>query len=148
MTTQEAFSTDEWASVLDGPVNAGMIVLTATRGGTLRETLAVSKTYVEARRLHGESELLDDIVASRPKAGHTRYHSADELREHGLRSLRDAVTVLEGKATAEEVDGYRRFVLTVAHNVAAAHREHGHSVSPAERRAIEQIGTAMAGRGS
>ena len=54
----------------------------------------------------------------------------DELRDNGLRHLRAAVALLESKATAEEVDEYRRFVLAVANKVAAAHREHGQSVSP------------------
>ncbi|MGN6524141.1 MAG: hypothetical protein ACTHMZ_13225, partial [Actinomycetes bacterium] len=111
MTTKAAFSPEEWKAVLEGPPSAGMIVVTAARGGMFREMMAMSKAYVAARELHGESELLDEIVAAKPKADHTRYRSFDELRENGLRHLRDAVALLESKATAEEVDGYRRFVL-------------------------------------
>ena len=54
-----------------------------------------------------------------------------------------AVTLLEGKATAEEVDGYRRFVLAVANKVAEAHREGGQRVSPAEVEAIGQVAAAL-----
>ena len=57
-----------------------MIVVTAARGGTIRESIAMSKAYVEARAQHGESELLDDIVAAKPKTDHTRYHSAEEAQ--------------------------------------------------------------------
>jgi hypothetical protein len=113
-----------------------------------RETLAMSKAYVEARSQHGESELLDEIVAAKPKADHKRYHSPEELREHGLQHVRDAVALLESKATAEEIDGYRRFVLAVADRVAAAHREDGQSVSPAEADAIEQIAAALGSKAS
>jgi hypothetical protein len=146
MTTKAAFTPEEWTLVLGGPVSAGMIVITAARGGMIRETLAVSKAYVEARRLHGQDELLDEIVASKPETDHAKYHSRDELRTHGLQHLRDAMTVLQGKATPGEVDGYRRFVLTVADKVAAAHRENGQSVSPAEAEAIEEITAALAGQ--
>jgi hypothetical protein len=146
MTTKAAFSPDEWTSVLEGPPSAGMIVITAAHGGMFRETLALSKAYVEARDLHGQSELLDEIVAAKPKADHTKYHSPEELRDNGLQHLRDAVALLESKATAEEVDGYRRFVLTLANKVAAAHREHGESVSPAEADAIEKITAALGSR--
>ena len=139
MTTKAAFSPEEWETVLEGPSTAGMIVLTAAHGGTFRETIAMSKAYAEARAEHGESELLDEIVSAKPKVDHTRYHSADELRDSGLAHLRDAMALLEGKATAEECDDYRRFVLALAGKVAAAHREHGQSVSPAEAVAIEQI---------
>ena len=143
MTTKAAFSPEEWASILQGPPSAGMIVVTAASGGMFRETLAMSKAYVEARELHGQSELLDEIVGAKPKADHTRYHSFDELKDNGLQLLREAVAVLESKATGEEVDGYRRFVLSVATKVAAAHREDGQSVSPPEADAIEQIASAL-----
>ena len=143
MTTKTAFSAEEWKVVLEGPPTAGMIVVTAARGGMFRESIAMSKAYVEARAQHGESELLDEVVAAKPELDHTRYHSAGELRDHGLQHLRDAVALLEAKATAEEVDGYRRFVLTLADKVAAAHREGGQSVSPAEAEAVQQIAAAL-----
>jgi hypothetical protein len=125
-----------------------MIVVTAAHGGTIRETIAMSKAYAEARSQHGESELLDEIVAAKPKVDHTRYHSPEELRDSGLQHIRDAVALLQGKATAGEVDDYRRFVLALADKVAAAHREHGQSVSPAETEAIGQITAALGTPGS
>jgi hypothetical protein len=143
MTTKAAFSPEEWKVVLEGPPTAGMIVVTSAHGGTFRETIAMAKAYAEARGEHGESELLDEIVATKPEVDHTRYHSAEELREHGLGHLRDAVAVLESRATTEELDEYRRFVLTLADKVAAAHREHGQAVSPAEAEAIQQITQAL-----
>ena len=144
MTTKAAFTPDEWKAVLQGPPAAGMIVLTAAHGGMFRETVAMSKAYVEARSQHGKSELLDEIVAAKPEMEHTRYHSEDELKDHGLSQLRDAVALLENKATAEETDEYRRFVLTLANKVAAAHREGGQAVSPAEAEAIQEITAALA----
>ena len=143
MTTKAAFSPEEWKVVLEGPPAAGMIVITAARGGMFRETIAMSKAYAEARAEHGDSELLDEIVAAKPQTDHTRYHSAEELRDHGLRHLRDAVTLVDSKATTQERDDYRRFVLTLAGKVAAAHKEGGQSVSPAEAEAIQQITAAL-----
>ena len=148
MTTKAAFSPEEWKTVREGPPTAGTIVVTAARGGMFRETIAMSKAYVEARSEHGESELLDEIVTAKPEVDHTRYHSPQELRESGLEHLRSAVGLVEAKATPEELDGYRRFVLTLANKVAAAHREAGQSVSPAESEAIQQITTALGADGS
>jgi hypothetical protein len=148
MTTEAAFSPEEWNVVLQGPPTAGLIVLTAAHGGTFRETIAMSKAYAEARAEHGESELLDEIVSAKPKVDHTRYHSAEELRDKGLGHLRDAMALLESKATAEERDDYRRFVLTLAGKVAAAHGEHGQQVSPEEEQAIQQITAALGTTGS
>jgi hypothetical protein len=143
MTTKAAFSPEEWKVVLEGPPTAGMIVITAAHGGMFRESIAMSKAYAEARAQHGESELLDEIVAAKPEMDHTRYHSAEELRDTGLGHLRDAVALVETKAAAGELDGYRRFVLALAGKVAAAHREKGQSVSPAEATAIQQIAAAL-----
>lgn len=148
MTTEAAFSPDEWKVVLEAPPAAGLIVITAAHGGTFRETIAMSKAYAEARAEHGESELLDEIVSAKPKVDHTRYHSAEELRDNGLGHLRDAMALVESKATAAERDDYRRFVLSLANKVAAAHREHGQSVSPAEAAAIQQITEALGAAGS
>jgi hypothetical protein len=143
MTTQAAFSPEEWKIVREGPPAAGMIVITAARGGMFRETVAMSKAYAEARAEHGESELLDEIVAAKPEMDHTRYHSAEELRDDGLRHLRDAVALVDSKGTTQERDDYRRFVLALASKVAAAHKEGGQSVSPAEAEAIKQITAAL-----
>ncbi|HYT52681.1 MAG TPA: hypothetical protein VEL10_10795, partial [Gaiellaceae bacterium] len=99
--------------------------------------------YVEARKQHGDSELLDEIVAARPERDHTRYHSAEELKQAGLQHLRDAVAVLERKATPEEVEDYRRFILNLADKVANAHREGGEQVSDAERAAIDEISASL-----
>jgi len=148
MTNKASFSPEEWKVVLEGPPAAGLIVITAAHGGTFRETIAMSKAYAEARAEHGESELLDEIVSAKPKADHTRYHSAEELRDGGLGHLRDAMALLESKATGEEREDYRRFVITLANKVAAAHEEHGQSVSPAEAAAIQQITEALGAAGS
>src|SRR2546421_3461763 len=144
MTGSSAFTPDEWQVVLEGPPSAGLIVITAQRGGTFRETISMAKAYTEARKSHGASELLDEIVSAKPHVDHTRYSSPDELKQAGLQRVRDAVALLEAKATPEEVEEYRRFVLNLADKVANAHREGGDSaVSDAERAAIEEIRTAL-----
>jgi hypothetical protein len=148
MTSKAAFSPDEWKVVLEGPPTAGMIVITAAHGGMWRETFAMSKAYAEARAQHGESELLDEIVAANPKVDRARVHSYQEFRDHGLGHLRDAMALLESKATAEERDDYRRFVVNLANKVAAAHREEGQDVSAPEAAAIEEITAALGAAGS
>ena len=143
MTGKANFTTDEWKAVLEGPPSAGMIVVTAQRGGTFRETIAIAKSYTEARKQHGESELLDEIVSTKPETDHTHYHSEQEMREGGLKHLRDAVVILESKAKPEEVEDYKKFVLNLVDNVAEAHREGGQDVSTAERAAIDEIASAL-----
>jgi RNA processing factor Prp31 len=143
MTTKADFTTEEWQLILEAPPSAGMIVVTAQRGGSFRESIAMAKAYVEARQHHGASELLDEIVAAKPERDHTHYHSAEELRQNGLKHLRDSVALIGGKASPAEVDDYRQFIVTLAHKVAAAHREHGVDVSDAEQAAINDIAAAL-----
>ena len=148
MTGKSDFTDEEWEQILQGPPTAGLIVITAQRGGSFRESFSMAKAYSEARRQHGDSELLDTIASTKPEVDHTRYHSPEELREHGLAHLRDAVALLEQKATPEEVDDYKRFVINLAQRVAEAHKEgflglSGERVSDAEREAIEEIAQAL-----
>jgi hypothetical protein len=143
MTGKADFTQEEWELVLEGPPSAGMIIVTAQRGGAIRETFAIAKAYVDARQQHGQSELLDEIVAAKPERDHTHYRSVDELRQHGLQHLRDAVELLERKASADEVEDYRRFILTLADKVANAHREGDTDVSDAERSAIDEISASL-----
>jgi hypothetical protein len=143
MTAKSDFTTEEWQLILEAPPSAGMIVVTAQRGGSFREAIAVAKAYVEARQHHGESELLDEVVAAKPERDHTHYHSPEELKEHSLQYLRDSIALLERKATPAEVDEYRRFIITLTHKVAAAHREHGVEISESEEVAIDDIRQAL-----
>jgi hypothetical protein len=145
MTAKSDFTTEEWQLVLEAPPSAGMIVVTAQRGGSFRETIAMAKAYVEARQQHGESELLDEIVAAKPERDHSHYHSPEELKQHGLQHLRDAIALLESKASPAEVDEYRQFIVTLTHKVAAAHREHGVEISEPEQAAIDDITKALNG---
>ena len=146
MTTKQDFTPSEWEEVLEGPPAAGMLVITAARGGMFRETVSMAKAYAEAREHHGQSELLDEIVAAKPKVDHTRYGSSEELKEHSLAHLRDAVALLETKATPHERQEYKSFVLKLAERVASAHKESGSaegSVSDPERAAIDSIAQAL-----
>ena len=143
MTGKADFTPEEWEIIVEAPPNAGFVVMTADRGGTFRESFSMAKAYTEARQRHGESELLDEIVSTRPKVDRGGAHSPEEMKATALQHLRDAVAVLERKASPEEVEDYRRFVLTVADRVANAHREGGQQVSDAERAVLEEIAAAL-----
>jgi hypothetical protein len=145
MTAKSDFTEQEWDTVLKGPPAAGLIVAAAARGGSFKESFAIAKSYTEARKQHGSSELLDAIVSAKPEMEHHMYHSYDEIKSAGVEHLRDAVGVLETKATPDEVDDYRRFVLTLCEHVANAHREDGVAVSGGEQAAIAEITSALGG---
>ena len=148
MTAKREFDEAEWDLIAEGPVTAGMIVLTAEGGGSFRETLALSKAYAEARKQHGESELLDEIVSNKPEFNRHRFGSTTELHDGGLARIGEAIALLEQRATPAEVADYREFVVTLATRVAEAHKEHGQAVSPAEQRALDDLRAHLAGAGA
>ncbi|HTR74454.1 MAG TPA: hypothetical protein VMH33_04245 [Solirubrobacterales bacterium] len=145
MTTHADFTEGEWETVLEGPTSAGMIVTTAEHGGTFREVFAMAKAYAEAREEHGASELLDEVVSHKPKTDRTKAHSGEELKEHGLQNIRDAVALVSAKASAAELGDYRSFVLVLAKKVATAKKEKGSEdgISAAEAAAITEIEAAL-----
>jgi hypothetical protein len=145
MTTKSDFSDEEWKTVLEGPTSAGMIVITASRGGTFRETYSMAKAYAEARQQHGASELLDAIVSHKPATDRTHFHSPEELQQADLGHISAATALLEQKATPAEVDEYRSFVLALATRVAEAHKEHGNDnpIGAPEQAAIDAIKVAL-----
>jgi hypothetical protein len=147
MTGKSAFTEEEWQSIEEGPPVAGMLLLTADRGGSFRESFALAKAYAEARRQHGDSELLDEIVERKPTVDRHRYGSPESLHEQGLESLRQAVAALQAKGTPEEVEDYRKFVLSLAQRVADAHKEHGEQIGPGEQAALDELRAALGAQG-
>lgn len=143
MTGKADFTEEEWELLCEGPPTAGVVALSASKGGSFRESWAIAKVYAEARKEHGASQLLDDLVADKPKT--KRFGSAEEAENLGLTRLGEAVALLEQKAGPGEVSSYKHFTLDVAARAAGAHKEKGEmaSVSAAEREAIEKIAASL-----
>jgi hypothetical protein len=139
MTAKDAFTEEEWETVVEGPTSAGMVVAASQKGGTFRESMAMAKAWTEARKQHGESELLDELVSSRPKMDRTGARSPEELKAHGLENIREALGVLEGKATPEEIEQYKQFTLGLSQKVAEAAKD----VSSEEQLAIADIAQTL-----
>ena len=149
MTKKADFNAEEWSTIVEAPLLAGMRVISAGRGGTIRESLAMGQTYAQARQQHGESELLDDLVSSPPAMDPNRLRSAGDVDSASKERLRDAVELLGQRASPEEADAYKRFVLTVAEAAAKAHREGGFlgvggkQVSGTEQAALVDIAATL-----
>ena len=142
MSTKADFSPEEWQTILEAPTSAGMIVVMSDKGGTIRESFSMAKAYVEAREQQGSSELLDAVVATNPKVDR-HAHSPEDLRTTGLQHVRDAITLIEGKGTPQELEDYRAFVVGLMERVAHAHREGGVEVSEREQAAMDEVKVAL-----
>ena len=151
MTRKGDFNAEEWSTVVEGPLLAGARVIAAGRGGTIRESLALGKAYAHAREQQDHSELLDDLVSAPPVLDAKRLQGAGDISAAATQGLRDALAILDGKASPEEVDAYKRFVLSLAQTAAQAHKEGGFlgiggkSVSAEEQAALDDIAGVLDG---
>jgi hypothetical protein len=149
MTTKAEFNAEEWETVVEGPPVAGMIVVASEHGGTLRESLEIGRAYQEARQAHMGPELIEELLSSPPEVDPQGYKDPTDVRFKGLKQLGDAIAVLEGKATEDEIDAYRGFVLGIAERVAHRHKTGGflgfggREVSENEQAALEDIREAI-----
>jgi hypothetical protein len=149
MTKKAEFNAEEWSTVVEAPVLAGLRVVTADRGGTIRESLAMGQVYAQARKEHGESELLDELVSSPPAMNRERLPAGGDVSAASSERLREALGILEQKASPEEVAAYKRFVVEVAEAAAKAHKEGGFigiggkQVSESEQAALDEIAATL-----
>jgi hypothetical protein len=150
VTKRADFNAEEWSTVVDGPIYAALRVIAASHGGRLRESLALSRSYQDARARHGQSELLDEIVKSPPAidADELR-HAQSNIAEVATQHLHDATEIVAAKATPAETDSYKTFVMTVAQAVASAHKEGGFlgiggkQITDAENQALDELSGAL-----
>jgi len=146
MTRKADFNAEQWETVVEGPVLAGMRVVSAHKGGTIRESLAIAKVYAHAREGQGESELLDELVSAPPAVDSQRVREAGgDVAGAARERLGEALGLLAEHATPEEVEQYKRFVVQVADAAARAHKEGGFigiggkEISPEEQAALDEI---------
>jgi hypothetical protein len=150
VTSKADFNAEDWSTVVDGPLYAGLCVIAASRGGTLRESMAMTRVYQEARAQHGTSPLLDALITSPPTIdAATLQKAGGDVASAATGMLRQAIEILDRTATPEEIDGYKTFVMTVAQAVAGAHKEGGFlgiggtAVSAHENAALDQLSAAL-----
>ena len=150
MTRKEQFNAEEWDQIAQGPPLAAILVITASRGGSMRESPE------RGRGLHGGAREQGGAGADPAAARVThrrsiraRQSSAEELRTQTTERLREAATLVDERATPEEADAYKKFILDVASTAALRHKEGGflgiggQRVSDAEAAALAEIAAAL-----
>jgi hypothetical protein len=144
MTTKASFNAEEWAVVTTAPALAGLFVAASEPGGQLRESVALSRAYAEARAKE-PGELMEAILTTAPTLSPQETPTPDAIRERALTDLRRAVRLLDRLAQDDELVAYKRFVYALAEEVAHAHREGGFlgiggkPVSEKEQAALDAI---------
>jgi hypothetical protein len=129
MTTKAAFNAEDWSVVTAAPALTGLLMASAGRGGTIRESVAISRAYAAAREAQ-PGELLGEVLASPPAGPAGRApRTPEELQQFVLARLRAAIRILDLGATPEEVSEYKRFVYGVG----------GTRVSESEQAVLDRV---------
>jgi hypothetical protein len=146
MTSKSEFNAEEWSQVVEAPALAAVRVITADRGGTIRESMSLGKVYAEARQ-GADSGLLHEVASSPPQIDPQR--GQELLGPAGLDRLRQTIALVEGKTTPEEAQQYRDFIVRVADTAARAHKEGGFlgiggkEVSEREQAVLDEVTEAV-----
>jgi hypothetical protein len=148
VTEKAEFNAEEWDQVRRGPAAAAVMVIAADRGGTIRESIGVAKSDTQAVQANPGS-LLAEIASDTPKIDREELGTREELPVRGPQAISEGVSLLEAKATPEEVDAFKAFCLEVAEHAAEATKSGGFlgiggkRISEEESAVLDQIASTL-----
>jgi hypothetical protein len=134
MSTKADFSAEEWKLVLKAPLMAGLAVVAASPSGplgVLREMFAVGKLVNETKtQAEGAGGLSNSLLASADgraqlDVSELRGVPPPQLQSHALEACRAVAALVDRKATREEADGVKRWLVAIAQRTAEAAKEGG-----------------------
>jgi hypothetical protein len=159
MTTKADFTDEEWARLERAPVVAGMAISLADPGGpieALKESMATVKTILDTAKTGADGELVDEVAKDVAAKLQQRQNPARDFRPKGtmageeiLDELRAVNRILTEKATPEEADGFRKWLVGAAQRTADAAKEGGfmgfgaEQVSEGEQRMLDKLGEVL-----
>jgi hypothetical protein len=158
MTTKADFTEDEWGTLVRAPIVAGMAITLADPGGPIE---VVKETSAVLRFATGSSsEERDDLVGevARDLRANTkqRKNPARDFKPRGamagkeiLDEISRANEIVSAKATPEEAEAFRAWIMECAQRAAEAAKEggfmgfHAERVSQGEKDMLAQLGSVL-----
>ena len=163
MTTKADFSEDEWATLVRSPMVAGAGLTIADPGGpieVLKETSAVVKFATGASSEHRD-DLVGEIARDVRGLAEQRINPMGDFKPRGAMAGKEIVDeisraneIVSAKATAEEKEAFRAWIMECAQRAADAAKEGGfmgfraERVSEGEKDMLEQLRSALGGSGA
>jgi hypothetical protein len=155
MTTKADFTEEEWARLERAPIVAGMAISLADPGGPIelfKETKATLTVVGQEAQAGTHGELAGAVAKSIAEKAQKRENPVGDFKPKGtmageqvLDELRGVNTLLSEKASAEDADGYRQWLLQAAQNAANAAKEggfmgfHAVRVSEGEQQMLDKL---------
>jgi hypothetical protein len=154
MTTKADFTEDEWTTLVRSPIVAGMAITFADPGGPIevvKETSAVLK-FVTGSSSEEPGDLVDEVARDVRALAEQRKNPVRDFKPRGamagkeiLDELTRANEIVSAKATPEEADAFRAWIMECAQRAAEAAKEggfmgfHAERVSQGEKEMLAQL---------
>ncbi len=158
MTTKAGFTEDEWATLVRSPMVAGMAITLADPGGPIevvKETSAVLKFATSS-----SSEQRDDLVGELAREvrgfAEQRTNPLGDFKPRGAMAGKEIVDelsraneIVSAKASSEEAEAYRAWIMECAQRAADAAKEggfmgfHAERVSQGEKDMLAQLRSTL-----
>jgi hypothetical protein len=153
MTSKQDFSEQEWARIRRAPLVAGVAISLADPGGPIELAKETVATLRSATLSPSQEELLAAVALDVQAMTQHKQNPLADFKPRGgqqvLEELKGVDELVTAKATAEEVEAFRRWLLAAAQAAADAGKEGGflgfggEQVSAGEQRMLDQVRTAI-----
>jgi hypothetical protein len=159
MATKAAFTADEWNQIRRAPFMAGLAVVAASPSGpfgVVKEMFAVAKVLADVKAHGASNELMKTLVADLETGARDQSAPAelkgktpDQVRSYAIENCRQAASLIEKKATPEEAQGFKQWLVSVSQRVAQAAKEGGFlgiggtQVSEEEAATLKELSTVL-----
>jgi hypothetical protein len=159
MATKADFTAEEWNQIRRAPFMAGLAVVAASPSGpfgVVKEMLAVGKMLAEVKAQGSSNDLVKSLVADleggsgeQSTPAELQGKGPDQVKSFAIDSCRQATALIEKKATPEEAQGFKQWLVSVGQRVSEAAKEGGFlgfggtQVSEQEAATIKELSTAL-----
>jgi hypothetical protein len=163
MTTKADFTEEEWATVVRSPIVAGTAITLADPGGPIevvKETSAVVK-FVTGSASEGRDDLVGEVARDVRALAEQRKNPIGDFKPRGalagkqiVDELSRANEIVASKATPDEAQAFRKWIVECAQRAADAAKEggfmgfHAERVSQGEKDMLEQLRSALGASGA
>jgi hypothetical protein len=149
MTSKQDFTDEEWIRIRRAPLVAGVAISLADPGGPIEMAKETMATLRSATLPPSQEELLAAVALDLQAATQHKQNPLGDFKPRGgqqvLEELREVNELVTAKATPEEGQAFRRWLLVAAQAAADAGKEGGfmgfggEQVSAGEQRMLDQV---------
>ena len=153
MTSKQDFTDEEWTRIRRAPLVAGVAISLADPGGPIEVAKESVATLRSATLPPSQEELLAAVALDVQALAQRRQNPLGDFRPRSgqqvLAELRGVNELVTARATPQEVEAFRRWLVVAAQAAADAAKEGGflgfgaEQVSAGEQQMLEQVRAAL-----